>query len=100
MSISNIAPCATDPAAALLPINRAVTIVTRDGETIAGRRLNEDTYAVQLIDTKEQLRSLLKADLVSYEISSTAIHAPTTLSSDEVADLVAYLLALDVSPQA
>ena len=58
-----------DPAAAILPINRPVRIVTRNEETITGRRLNEDTYTVQLIDTNERLRSLIKADLVTYEIS-------------------------------
>ncbi len=77
-----------------MPINRTVTIVTRDGETISGRRLNEDTYTVQLIDAKERLRSLLKADLVSYQVSETATHKPTTLASDAVADLIDYLLAL------
>jgi len=83
-----------DPQAALMPINRPVTIVTKDNETITGRRLNEDTYTVQLIDSQEQLRSLRKADLKLYEVSRTPIHQPTTLSSEEVADLVAYLMSL------
>ena len=39
-----------DPTESLLPINRPVRIVTKDGRTIRGRRLNEDTYTVQLID--------------------------------------------------
>jgi putative heme-binding domain-containing protein len=43
-----------DPAAALLPINRPVRLVTRNEETIVGRRLNEDTYTVQLIDSQER----------------------------------------------
>jgi len=76
------------------PINRPVRIVTDDGETITGRRLNEDTYTVQLIDSREQLRSLVKADLISYEVSQTSTMAPSTLSSDEIADLVSYLLTL------
>jgi putative heme-binding domain-containing protein len=83
-----------DPTAALLPINRPVRAVTRDGETIRGRRLNEDTYTVQLIDSQERLRSLVKADLVEYEVSRTATMEPTTLSADEVADLIGYLLSL------
>jgi len=83
-----------DPQAALMPINRPVTVVTRDNETITGRRLNEDTYTVQLIDSQEQLRSLRKADLKLYEVSPNPIHQPTTLSSEEVADLVAYLMSL------
>lgn len=83
-----------DPISALLPINRPVRAVTRDGRTIRGRRLNEDTYTVQLIDSEERLISLIKADLVEYEVSRTPIMNPTTLSSEEVADLIGYLLSL------
>lgn len=83
-----------EPVNALLPINRPVRIVTRDEEVITGRRLNEDTYTVQLIDSQERLRSLVKADLVRFEIRDTPTHEPTTLSSDEVADLIGYLLTL------
>ncbi len=83
-----------DPATALLPINRPVRLVTRNEETIVGRRLNEDTYTVQIIDSQERLRSLKKSDLVSYEISNEPSKQPTTLSSDEVADVIGYLLTL------
>lgn len=83
-----------DPASTLAPINRQVHIVTLSEETVIGRRLNEDTYTVQLIDNNEQLRSFVKADLVRYDISDTPVHQPTTLSSDEVADLIGYLLTL------
>lgn len=83
-----------DPATALLPINRPVRIVTRNEETIVGRRLNEDTYTVQVIDSQERLRSLKKSDLVTYEISNEPSKQPTTLSSDEVADVIGYLLTL------
>lgn len=83
-----------DPATALLPINRAVRIVTRNEETIIGRRLNEDTYTVQVIDSQERLRSLIKADLVTFEISDVPSKLPTTLNSEEVADVIGYLLTL------
>lgn len=83
-----------DPAAALMPINRPVRLVTRNEETIVGRRLNEDTYTVQLIDSEERLRSIRKSDLISYEISDRPSKQPTTLSSEEVADVVGYLLTL------
>ena len=45
------------------PINRPVELVTVDGTRVVGRRLNEDTYTVQLIDEQERLRSFDKADL-------------------------------------
>ncbi len=83
-----------DPATALLPINRPVRLVTTNEEVITGRRLNEDTYSVQLIDSNGQLRSLLKENLTSYTVSEQPSKPPTTLNSDEVADVVAYLLNL------
>jgi putative heme-binding domain-containing protein len=83
-----------DPASSLRPIDRPVRIVTRDGETITGRRLNEDTYSVQLIDSNQRLRSLLKADLREFEVSTTPTMQPTTLTAEEVADVIGYLLSL------
>jgi putative heme-binding domain-containing protein len=85
-----------DPSSAMLPINRPVRAVTKDGRTIRGRRLNEDTYSVQLIDDQERLVSLMKADLREYEVGTTS-PMPSfakTFNGDELADLVAYLLTL------
>ena len=80
----------------MLPINRPVRAVTRDGRTIRGRRLNEDTYTVQLIDEQERLVSLVKADLREFEVSTTSSMPSyeTTLTADELADVIAYLLSL------
>lgn len=85
-----------DPTAAMLPINRPVKAVTKDGRTIRGRRLNEDTFTVQLIDDKEQLVSLSKADLRELELAKTSTMPSyaTRLTADEQADLLAYLLSL------
>lgn len=83
-----------DPASALLPINRPVRLVTRNEETVIGRRLNEDTYTVQLIDSQSRLRSFTKSELVSYEISMEPSKGPTHLDSEEVADVIGYLLTL------
>ena len=86
----------TDPTSQMMPINRPVRIVTRDGRVINGRRLNEDTYTVQLIDDQEKLVSLTKADLREYTIV-TVSPMPSyrdRLTPDEIADVVAYLLSL------
>ena len=91
---SNLQLNLIDPAAALLPINRPVRIVTQGEETILGRRLNEDTYTVQVIDSEERLRSLRKSELVTYEVSEPPSKTPTNLSTEEVADVVGYLLTL------
>ena len=85
-----------DPAGSLLPANRTVRAVTRDGRAIRGRRLNEDTYTVQMIDEQERLVSLTKADLRSFEVSpvSPMPHAERTLTPDEISDVIGYLLSL------
>ena len=85
-----------EPSESLLPIHRPVRVVTKSGETIRGRRLNEDTFTVQLIDDKERLRSLTKADLKQYTVETTAAmpSVKDKLSADELADLIAYLTSL------
>jgi putative heme-binding domain-containing protein len=89
-----------DPTSAMLPINRPVRIVTRDGRTIRGRRLNEDSYTVQIIDEQERLMSFVKADLREYELGKTSPmpSVAKTLSGEELADVIAFLLTLKGLP--
>ena len=85
-----------DPTGSMLPVNRSIRAVTRDGKVITGRRLNEDTYTVQLIDSKENLVSLTKADLREYEVLkiSAMPSYKEKLTGAEMDDLVAYLRKL------
>jgi cytochrome c oxidase cbb3-type subunit III len=85
-----------DPAKGMLPINRPVKIITRDGRTVRGRRLNEDTFTVQLIDENERLVSLEKSEIREFE-AGTASPMPLIagkLTGEEIADLLAYLVSL------
>ena len=85
-----------DPTSQMIPINRPVRAVTRDGKVINGRRLNEDTYTVQLTDEEGRLHSLMKSDLRELNIS-TASSMPSyekELTPEEVSDVVSYLLSL------
>jgi putative heme-binding domain-containing protein len=84
------------PNESLLPIHRPVSIVTKDGRTLRGRRLNEDTYSVQIIDEQENLLSLAKADLRELTIATTAAMPSYAgrRTQDELADVVAYLVSL------
>lgn len=85
-----------DPTASMLPLNRSIRAVTRDGQTITGRRLNEDTYTVQIIDAQERLVSLSKSELKEYTVlkNSTMPSYKDKLSASEIDDLVAYLRTL------
>ena len=85
-----------DPSSAIQFENRTIRAITRDGRTITGRRLNEDTYTVQIIDDQERLVSLTKADLREYSVI-TKPSMPAyrdSLSSQDVSNVVAYLLTL------
>jgi putative heme-binding domain-containing protein len=85
-----------DPSSRMMPINRPVRIVMKDGATVTGRRLNEDTYTVQLIDETERLRSIPKSEMKSYivETTSTMPSYANRLTAEELADVIAYLLTL------
>jgi mono/diheme cytochrome c family protein len=68
----------------------------KDGRTIAGRRLNEDTFTVQLIDDKERLHSLEKSHIRSLAVDTKSpmpVYAGK-LSDAEIADVIAYLVTL------
>ena len=85
-----------DPSSQMMPINRPVRIVTKDGKVINGRRLNEDTYTVQISDEDGNLHSLIKSDLREFTVStrSTMPSYEKELTSEEIADVVSYLLSL------
>ena len=85
-----------DPTSGMVPANRPLHVVTKSGETVDGRRLNEDTYSVQLLDARGRLRSLAKSDVrtLTYATTSPMPSYATRLSADEVADVVAFLASL------
>jgi len=85
-----------DPNAEILPQNRYYRVVTRAGEAITGRLLNEDTFTVQILDSKEHLVSLQRSSLreSAFIESSPMPSYKDKLSSQEFADLIAYLSSL------
>ncbi len=85
-----------DPNAEILPENRFIKVVTRDGTAVTGRILNEDTFSIQLIDGKEDLRSFQKSDLTSFEFlkESPMPSYRDKLSGEQLTDLVDYLESL------
>jgi putative heme-binding domain-containing protein len=85
-----------DPDAEILPENRTYRVVTKEGETIVGRLLNHDTFQVLLRDMKDQLRSFQKAELREHGFveRSPMPSYRTTLSPQELADVIAYLSTL------
>ena len=83
-----------------MPENRFIRAVTNKGTTIIGRRLNEDTFTIQLIDDHENLVSIEKDDLRSYTIlkDSPMPSLKGKFTDAQISDLVAYLVTLKKSP--
>ena len=70
-------------------------MVAKDGTATSGRLLNIDSFTVQLLDSKEQLRSFVKSDLRDFGfVASPMPSFKTRLSAQEMADVVSYLVTL------
>ena len=85
-----------EPGGDVLPQNRTVRAVTRDGTTVTGRLLNHDTFTLLMLDSNERLRSFAKADLREFSILKTSSKTSYrgTLSAQEISDLLGYLVSL------
>ena len=85
-----------DPGKEILYTNRTYRVVTKGGVTVTGRLLNLDTFTVQMLDSKEQLRSFEKANLRDYGFvdASPMPSYKDKLNSQELADVVSYLVSL------
>ena len=85
-----------EPTSGMVSANRPLKVVTKGGETIEGRRLNEDTHTVQMLDARGRLRSLAKADVRSlvYGTASPMPSYASRLTADEIADLIGFLASL------
>jgi hypothetical protein len=78
------------------PANRGFRGVGRDGTVITGRFLNQDSFFVQVLDSREHLLSLPKSNLREYQIltNSPMPSYRDKLNSQEMADLISYLTSL------
>ena len=84
-----------DPNGTLLPQNRVFRAVARDGTSVSGRILNQDTFSLQLIDARGRLLSYQKSDLREFKsVDSPMPSYQGKLSPAEMADLIAYMVTL------
>jgi len=84
-----------DPNSAAQPGNRSIRAVTSSGAIVTGRRLNEDTWSVQIIDSHENLVSLWKPELKEYSILPSPMPSyRNSLTAAERSDVIAYLISL------
>lgn len=84
------------PNAELLPQNRLVHLVTRDGKTVDGKILNQDGFSVLLIDSSSHLVTYQKAGLREFTIveKNPMPSYENKMSAQDLTDLVHYLSSL------
>jgi len=84
-----------EPDASVIPSNRFVKLVTRDGATVTGRLLNHDTFTVQIIDLGEKLVSQPMSNIreMTFLDKSPMPSYRGKLTPQELTDLVSYLVS-------
>jgi putative heme-binding domain-containing protein len=87
----------TDPGAVVAPEYWVAKILTKDGRNRAGFLMNEDTYAVQLLDFDAGLLMVERSDIKDFGIDRGSIMPSYKgkLSEAELDDLVAFLASLE-----
>jgi len=91
----NLEQSLLDPAAEVQANNRTYSVTLGNGEEVTGRLLNHDTYSVQILDSDERLRSFAKADLRKHGFAESSMPSyRDELSSQEIADVVSFLVSL------
>ena len=72
-------------------------LVPKDGRQITAIRMNEDTFSIQVRELTGHIYSFIKADLQNLERQPGKTPMPSfrqTLSTEEIDDLIAYLVTL------
>jgi putative heme-binding domain-containing protein len=85
-----------EPDAEVKTDNRSVRAVTREGTTVTGRLLNQDTFTLQVLDSNERRVLLQKANLREYAIlkNSPMPSYKDTFNPQELSDVIAFLVTL------
>jgi putative heme-binding domain-containing protein len=93
-ALEQIRSAITSPALLSKGEARMVTVTTRNGEKYVGRIRNEDNFSVQLQMLDGTFLFVDKSDLERLDSSQTPMHVDygSTLSPDELNDVVSYLM--------
>ena len=85
-----------DPAADIDRQYQQVVLLTKGGRTLQGMRLSENTFYIQLIDERDRLYTIAKADIDELERPNQSLMPSyeKELSSEELENLIAYLFSL------
>ena len=87
----------TEPNADVAPEYWVAKLVTRDGKNYSGFILNEDSYAIQILDFTGGLRMIERSDFKDFGVDRGSIMPSykDKLAAGELDDLVAFLASLE-----
>ena len=86
-----------EPDAEITPANRFFRVVTKDGATVTGRLLNQDSFTLQVLDAKdEKLKSFNKSALreSAFVANSPMPSYKDKFNTQELSDVLSYLSSL------
>jgi len=78
-----------------------VRVVTKNGLSLTGVRVNEDTFSIQMRDSSDQVHSFFKSDLTELHKDWGKSPMPSyreVFSNTELDDVVAFLASLGRQP--
>jgi cytochrome c oxidase cbb3-type subunit 3 len=91
------------PSEWMAPAYETVTLVTKDGQRIRGVKKNEDSFSIQIMDTRERIQGYLKPDLKDLIFEKESLmpaFGPARLNDSDLNDVVGYLSSLRGADQA
>ena len=82
------------PNATMTAANRYVRLVEKSGNVVTGKLLNEDTFTIQVFDSKEKLATYSKSNMKEVGYASPMPSYREKLNPQELSDVVTYLISL------
>lgn len=77
---------------------KGVTVITKDGQSYTGVRINEDTFSIQLRLPDQRFQSYSKDSLREVKYLSDSLMPPYRPKDEELQNLLAYLSTLRDAP--
>ncbi len=98
-SLAYLRESITEPSTVVEPEYWVAKIVTKNGKNRAGFIMNQDSYAVQLLDWEAGLQTVERSDIKDFGIDRGSIMPSYKgkLSEAELDDLIAFLASLERS---
>ncbi len=98
-SAAHLRESITDPGKNVSNAYWVAKVITKDGKSHSGFLLNQDTYAIQMLDFAEGLRTVNRSDFNDFGIDRSSIMPAyqDKLGASELDDLVAFLASLERS---